>query len=575
MLTRIDCFRIFAVIIFLGFTLITKSISSKPNFLLFLADDLGIGDIGCFGNNTLRTPNIDRLAKEGVKLTQHISASPLCTPSRAAFMTGRYPIRSGMDYSDAGRVIMWTAASSGLPPNETTFASILQQEGYTTGIIGKWHLGINCASCKDFCHHPNNHGFGYFYGMPFSMFGDCQPGSPSEYQQDFQSQLHFLQMLCVGMITLILVKFTKLLHINGKIILFSGIFVVLCSIACYAQYGFLRYWNCIVMRNQEMTEQPMDLERSAPQLVKEAHGFIERNKHVPFLLVVSFLHVHSPYITTKKFTGRSKHGLYGDNVEEMDYLVGSIVDAMEKAGLNTNTFMYFASDHGGHREINGGWNGIYKGGKAVAGWEGGIRVPGIIRWPGVIVADTVCDEPTSLMDIFPTVIHLGGGKLPTDRIIDGRNLMPLLKKQISHSEHEFLFHYCGRNLHAVRWHDKQSGAIWKAHFMTPVFFPEGSGNCYDTFICDCEGERVTHLNPPLLFELSSDPSEATPLYANPQYMEVIHHIQLAVTEHQKTISSVPQQLSYMNNRWKPWLQPCCGTFPFCVCHKDINVTSTI
>ncbi|KAM4795699.1 uncharacterized protein WCC33_000776 [Rhinophrynus dorsalis] len=563
----------------------TEAINSKPNFVLLLADDLGIGDIGCYGNDTIRTPNIDRLAKEGVKLTQHISAAPLCTPSRAAFMTGRYPVRSGMDFCGVDRAIMWLGASAGLPPNETTFATILQKQGYSTGIIGKWHLGLNCESLNDSCHHPLNHGFNYFYGVPFTLVSECQPGRPIEIHPHYRSQLYFLtQLIAFGVITLAIIKYSNLLLISWKCILCCALFGLLFFISWYARYGFVQYWNCLLMRNHHITEQPINMERTHDQILKEAHQFIERNKDVPFLLFVSFLHVHTPLVTTKAFTGKSKHGLYGDNVEEMDYMVGSVVDAIDNAGLKDNTLIYFASDHGGHLEVTygkiqaGGWNGIYKGGKGMAGWEGGIRVPGIFRWPGVVPSDIIINEPTSLMDIFPTLIHLGGGEIPTDRIIDGRNLMPLLQRQAAHSEHEFLFHYCGRHLHAARWHQKDSGAIWKAHYITPNFYPEGSGGCYDKRICSCEGEHVTHHDPPLLFELSTDPSESSPLqpYSEPQYMTAIKRIDLAVEEHQKTITSVPQQLSLLNNMWKPWLQPCCGIFPFCFCDNEgNNVTSII
>ncbi|XP_041437722.1 arylsulfatase H isoform X1 [Xenopus laevis] len=561
---------------------VTQTVNTKPNIVLFMADDLGIGDIGCYGNDTIRTPNIDRLAKEGLKLTQHISAAPLCTPSRAAFMTGRYPIRSGMDITNGFRVIISTGSSAGLPPNETTFATILQQQGYSTGLIGKWHLGVNCASRNDFCHHPNNHGFNYFYGMPFTLYSGCKPNFTVETSKSPKPRITFFtQVISLGVLTLIALKYSKLLPVNGIFLASCVVFNLLLIIYWYVWFQYSHYWNCILMRNHQVTEQPMNTERTTYQILKEAHSFIERNKNVPFLLFVSFLHVHIPLITTKRFTGRSKHGIYGDNVEELDFLVGSVVDAIDTAGLKNNTLIYFTSDHGGHLEMTdgklqlGGWNGIYKGGKFMAGWEGGIRVPGIFRWPGVISPDTVCDEPTSLMDIFPTVLHLGGGELPTDRTIDGRNLMPLLKNQTLHSEHEFLFHYCGPHLHAARWHEKESGAVWKAHFITPVFYPEGTGGCYDIRICPCGGDRVTYHEPPLLFEISKDPSESSPLQLElkPQYVQAINRIKQAIAEHQRTITPVPQQLTFMNNLWRPWLQPCCGTFPFCWCDKDINMTS--
>ncbi|XP_062983587.1 arylsulfatase D-like isoform X2 [Elgaria multicarinata webbii] len=507
-------------------------VSSKPNIVILLADDLGIGDVGCYGNNTIRTPNIDRLAKEGVKLTQHIAAAPLCTPSRAAFLTGRYPIRSGMDQTEGARVLTWLAGSGGLPPNETTFAKILQKQGYTTGLIGKWHQGLNCRYPNDHCHHPLNHGFDHFYGMPFSLISDCQITQPPEMDMSVRSKYwYYTQMIALAVFTLIATKLTHLGPVSWKIILLLALFNFLFFISWYSSYGFIRHWNCIMMRNYDITEQPMKLERTAPLMLNEVISFIKRNKQGPFLLFVSFLHVHTPLVTTENFTGTSKHGLYGDNVEEMDWMIG---------------------------------------GKAMAGWEGGIRVPGVIRWTGMLPEGKVISEPTSLMDIYPTLVHLAGGTVPQDRVIDGRDLMPLLKGLVQHSKHEFLFHYCGMHLHAVRWHQKDSGNIWKAHYVTPVFRPEGSGACYEMKLCPCFGEGVTRHDPPLLFDLSRDPSETTPLSPDtePLFHAVLKRIEEAVEEHRRTLTPVPQQLSHYNFMWKPWLQPCCATFPFCGCDKE-------
>ncbi|KAF1485329.1 Arylsulfatase D, partial [Megadyptes antipodes antipodes] len=560
---------------------LSAAMDSKPNILLFLADDLGIGDIGCYGNNTIRTLNIDRLAREGVKLTQHIAAAPLCTPSRAAFLTGRYPIRSGMASSNRYRALQWNAGSGGLPANETTFARLLQQQGYTTGLIGKWHQGVNCESFNDHCHHPLNHGFDYFYGMPFTLLNNCQENKPPELDVALQAKLWvYSQIITLAVLTLTAGKLTGLISIRWKIIACFTLVGGLFFISWYSSYGFVQYWNCILMRNHDVTEQPMRLERTASLMLKEAMSFIKRHRHGPFLLFVSFLHVHTPLFTTAKFLGKSRHGLYGDNVEEMDWMVGKILDSLDKEGLKNHTFTYFASDHGGHLEAQdgsaqlGGWNGIYKGGKGMGGWEGGIRVPGVFRWPGVLPSGTVIDEPTSLMDIYPTVVHLAGGILPQDRVIDGRNLVPLLRGRAQKSEHEFLFHYCGSYLHAVWWYQKDSGAIWKAHYVTPIFHPPGAGACYGKGICPCFGEGVTHHDPPLLFDLSRDPSEAKPLSADtePLFDTVIRKIGRAVEEHRRTLTPVPEQLSLYNAVWKPWLQPCCGTFPFCWCDKEGDST---
>ncbi|XP_056416785.1 arylsulfatase L-like isoform X7 [Hyla sarda] len=497
------------LLLVLGVFPVNEATAQKPNILLFLADDLGIGDVGCYGNDTIRTPNIDRLAKEGVKLTHHISAASLCSPSRSAFMTGRYPIRTGMTGHHNGKVLLWNAASGGLPTNETTFAKILKEQGYSTGIL-------------------------------------------------------------VG-------KIWKFIHIPWKMIVICTLAGSLYFMYWFIAFGFMPYWNCILMRNFEIVEQPMDLDKKATQIVREAKAFINRNKDGPFLLFVSFLHIHTPHYTTKEFRGRSKHDLYGDNIEEMDWMLGQILDSIDQEGLINNTLTYFASDHGGYLEgmIGSlhlkGSNGIYRGGKGMGGMEGGIRVPGILRWPNVLPANAIIDKPTSLMDIFPTVVKLGGGMLPKDRIIDGKDMMPLLQGFVSISAHEFMFHYCEEYLHAVRWQQTRIETVWKVHYISPKFSPEGAGACYGSKFCTCSGEKVIYHVPPLLYNLSNDPSEKNPLSNDSElYREVLQTIQEAVVRHNATLHPVPQQLYGLNNLWDPRLQPCCGTFPFCWCNKETD-----
>ncbi|CAK6978208.1 arylsulfatase D [Scomber scombrus] len=509
----------------------------KPNFVLMMVDDMGIGDVGCYGNDTVRTPNIDRLASEGVKLTQHIAAAPLCTPSRAAFMTGRYAVRSGMGSTGRVQVLLFLGGSGGLPSSETTFAKRLQQQGYTTGLVGKWHLGVNCEQRGDHCHHPNQHGFSYFYGLPFTLFNDCVPGGGSDVLADLQHTLRNLSMLLgVGLLTL------------------------------------------------EVIEQPMTVETLPQRLLGEAQHFIKRNADRPFLLFFSLAHIHTPLFKTPAFAGKSRHGRYGDNIEEVDWLIGKMTETVDSLGLSNNTLMYFTSDHGGHLEDadtqigqKGGWNSIYKGGKAMGGWEGGIRVPGIFRWPGRLAAGRVVDEPTSLMDLYPTVKYLAQDTHP-DRHLDGHNLMPLLEGKVERSEHEFMFHYCGIYLNAVRWHPPGSDSIFKIHFFTPNFSPPGAGGCYDTKVCLCHGEHVTHHNPPLLYDLFHDPSESRPLTPDtePRYAEILEKTAKAVERHQNTLKDLDShtnthgtssQMTWEKILWRPWLQPCCGTFPFCGCKE--------
>uniref|UniRef100_A0A6I8N972 Arylsulfatase F n=1 Tax=Ornithorhynchus anatinus TaxID=9258 RepID=A0A6I8N972_ORNAN len=554
----------------------TKQAGSKPNIMLIVVDDLGIGDLGCYGNDTMRTPNIDRLAKQGVRLTQHISAASMCTPSRAAILTGRYPVRSGMASNNDNRVFLSLDVSGGLPRNETTFAALLEKQGYSTGIIGKWHQGLNCKTHNDHCHHPIHYGFQSYYGMPYTLIPPCWPDPSRDTELAFERRLWLcMQLLLIALVTLIFMKLKGWLDTPWLLILFIATFGFLLALSWYSSYTSSLYWDCILMRNQEITEQPMKGERAGSIMLKEAVSFLQRNREGPFLLFFSFLHVHVPLPTTKEFLGVSQHGLYGDNVEEMDSLLGKLVDAVDANGLGNNTLILFTSDHGGHLEARnghiqmGGWNGIYKGGKGMGGWEGGIRVPAIARWPGVLPAGTVINQLTSSMDFYPTMAALGGGILPKDRVIDGRDLMPLLRGDVQRSDHEFLFHYCGSYLHAARWQPKNSAAVWKVHYVTPIFEPKGAGACYEIIFCACYGENVTHHDPPLLFDLSKDPSESQPLSreSEPLYDSVIQTVGEALKRHRRSLTPVPQVLSEQNEH-SAWRKPCCGVFPFCLCDKE-------
>ncbi|XP_003199313.1 arylsulfatase D isoform X1 [Danio rerio] len=551
---------------------------SRPNFVLMMVDDLGIGDIGCYGNTTIRTPNIDRLASDGVKLTHHLSAAPLCTPSRTAFMTGRYPLRAGMGSTGRVQVILFLAGSGGLPPNETTFAKLLQKQGYTTGIVGKWHLGVNCESRSDLCHHPNNHGFDFFYGLPFTLFVDCAVGAGSGVLLDYQEMLlNSCKLLLVCVLTLLALRGSGLLCAGWRLLFHLSAAALICFLLWFVPFGLLRVWNCILMRNGEVVEQPMNLQTLNSRLMREAEQFMERHRDGPFLLFVSFPQVHTPMLVTEGFAGKSRHGLYGDNVEEVDWMVGRVVDTIDRLGLTEKTLLYFTSDHGGGIEEGprGGWNGIYRGGKAMGGWDGGIRVPGIFRWPGRLAAGREVAEPTSLMDVFPTVVKLAGGELPKDRLLDGHDLMPLLEGSSSRSQHEFMFHYCGMYLNAVRWHPQNSSSIYKVVFFSPVFSPAGSSGCFSTGSCMCHKPHVTYHSPPLVFLISSDPSESVPLteQTDPRVPEVLQRVQRAVEEHRRSLTPVEMQLTWRKTLWRPWLQPCCGTFPYCTCSEEDTHTT--
>ncbi|KAF2976644.1 hypothetical protein EK904_003323 [Melospiza melodia maxima] len=536
---------------------------SKPNIILLMADDLGIGDLGCYGNKTLRTPNIDRLAEEGVTLTQHIAAAPLCTPSRAAFLTGRYPIRSGMAAFSRVGVFLFSASSGGLPSEEITFPKLLKQKGYATALIGKWHLGMNCESSNDFCHHPLSHGFDYFYGLPVTNFRDCKPGQGSVFLKGVQRDLVIpVQIAGIALVSLAVVQYIGLLKVPFQALGYFLLIITISLVVLIFFFYHFRQLNCFLMRDHQIIQQPLSYENLTQRLTKEAMKFIERNTDTPFLLFLSYLHVHTALYASENFKGKSKHGLYGDAVEEMDWSVdlldertylfqrvenmfsssatfSSIISLMKKRKMkHICVGIYGAFNHGFIKNVTvlekkdvagasrenrkkekeekkrgiflfqqglmlkkspvleksmedtmayikifqerarsifysvmgnmlsenkpvallqkvlGGLSsdGSCRNSGKSTNWEGGIRVPGLLRWPGVVQAGAHIDEPTSNMDIFPTIVKLANAQLPSDRIIDGHDLLPLVQGEVTQSKHEFLFHYCNAYLNAVRWH---------------------------------------------------------------------------------------------------------------------------
>ncbi|XP_061483055.1 steryl-sulfatase isoform X3 [Rhineura floridana] len=475
-------------------------------------------------------------------------------------------------------VLMFSASSGGLPTEEITFAKLLQQRGYSTALIGKWHLGINCNSSDDFCHHPLNHGFDYFYGIPLNNLRDCKPGHGSVFISGTKIYiLPTLQITGIALISLGVLHYIGLLRVSQRVLnYFFFMVTVIVGILLFFFYNF-RYLNCLLMRNYSIIQQPWNYENLTQRFTEEATRFIGRNTDAPFLLFLAYPQVHTALYASHTFRGKSKHGLYGDAVEELDWSVGQILHALDQWHLSEQTLVYFTSDQGAHLEeissngeIHGGCNGMYKGGKST-NWEGGIRVPGLLHWPGMFEPDMYIDEPTSNMDIFPTIVKLAGGSLPNDRIIDGHDLMPLLQGIALRSKHEFLFHYCNAYLNAVRWHPGNSKSIWKAFFFTPNFSPKDSNGCYDSHVCFCHGNAVTYHDPPLLFDLSKDPEEKNPLTPETEnhFYEILQAIQQAVSNHTKSLAAVPNQFSVGNMLWKPWLQPCCSSFlQFCHCDHE-------
>ena len=384
--------------------------ADRPNVVIIYADDLGYGDLGCYGHPTIRTPNLDRMAAEGLKFTSFYSAAPVCTPSRAALLTGRLPVRSGMT-SDTRRVL-FPESAGGLPASEVTLAETLKEKGYATGCVGKWHLGHLPQ------YLPTRHGFDSYLGLPYSNDMDRRPDRAPK----------------------------------GK--------------AAFADPRS-EYWNVPLLRNDQEVERPADQSTLTRRYTEEAVKFVKDHKGGPFFLYLAHTMPHVPLFASKDFAGKSPRGLFGDVVEELDWSVGRVLDTLRAEKLNRKTLVFFSSDNGPwliHGE-QGGSAGLLREGKGST-WEGGMRVPGIAWWPGTVPAGATTQEMASTMDLFTTAITLAGGTVPTDRPIDGLDISPVLKGTGT-SPRETMFFYRDTKLYAVRH------GPCKAHFVTrPGYGPD-------------------------------------------------------------------------------------------------------
>lgn len=351
---------------------------SPPNVILILADDLGYGDLGCYGHPKFKTPNLDRMAAEGARLVQFNCAAPFCAPTRASLMTGRYPFRCGMTQNptpDAGP----EADALALPAGEVTLAQVLRDAGYATGMIGKWHLGH-----KDPSMLPTARGFDSYFGIPYS--NDMRP--------------------------------VKLL------------------------------------RGSEAVEYPVVQATLTRRYTDEATAFIRAHRDGPFFLYFAEAMPHKPLAASEPFYRQSGAGLYGDVISELDAGIGAVLAALKECGIDGKTLVIFTSDNG---PWFGGSTGGLRGMKG-ASWEGGYRVPMIARWPGVIPAGHTSARLAVMMDIFTTVLTATGARMPDDRILDGKDIMPLLTGDAP-SPHEAVFGHQGPRLATVR------DARWKLHVL--------------------------------------------------------------------------------------------------------------
>ncbi len=387
---------------------------TRPNILLINCDDLGYGDVGCYGSKHHHTPQLDRMAAEGVRLTDFYMASPVCTPSRGAMLTGCYPNRIGFDDFD-GVPVLFPGHSKGLHPEEKTVATLLREQGYATALVGKWH----CGDQPPFL--PTQHGFDQYFGLPYSndMGRQAHPGR-REWIGDFEKRF-------------------DVSYGNGP------------------DPETWSYPPLPLMRGEEVVQEQPDQAALTERYVGECVDFIRANKERPFFLYFAQMYVHLPVYVPEPFLKRSRNGRYGAAVEHVDWSVGVLLDELQRQGLDENTLVVFTSDNGSRARGEGGSNAPLRGTKATC-WEGGQRVPMIARWPGVIPAGTVCSEVASAMDFLPTFVGLANGEPPPDRIIDGRDIFPLLHgDEGATSPHTAFYYFHHGSLHAVR------RGRWKLH----------------------------------------------------------------------------------------------------------------
>ncbi|UJR27079.1 hypothetical protein I4U23_008381 [Adineta vaga] len=548
--------------------LINLSKSKTPNILIFLVDDLGYGDLGCYGNSTINSPHIDSLARDGARYTQMYSAAPICTPSRGGFLTGRYPIRLGLTSNDNRfRTFNSPGQPGGLPHEETTIAEVAQQKGYRTGLVGKWHLGLG----KDGEHLPTRHGFDTFFGMPVTNVQTC--GNKKIYNLigghgevlDRSFIAYWLALTGKVWLAFIGIALTTWLLYSRKlalIILFCGAMGFFGGMWYTVSFTLLSRSSCLLYRNETIIEQPVHLEDLTLRNTNEAVEFMKDtiyNHKKPFFLYMAYVKVHTALFTLPENAGRSRHGAYGDNIEELDWSVGKILQALKNLNIENETIVFFSSDNGPflERGVEAGFCGRalttagklsepLRGAKGQT-WECGIRVPGIIRWPGHVISGQMINSISSLLDLYPTLLELWNTKSDTSRPLDGISLWSQLKLTTSsfnaQEERDTLFHYCGSTVTAVR-HGK-----YKAHYWTPKW-DEGMRACPSVTICPCLS--IQH-SPPLLFDIETDPAEESPLNVE-KYSHILTKMDMALQEHKTTLIPVSNQLEKLA---LPWLFPCC------------------
>ena len=372
----------------------------KPNVIYILCDDLGYGDLGCYGSQTIRTPNIDRLAAQGIRFTDFYAPASWCMPSRMGLMTGMHPYRLGLARGNDEKPKRSVLAE----PSRVTMAEMFRQAGYRTALIGKWHLGMRDEGC-----HPLDRGFDEFYGTAGSNDWGLLQKKKSKYE----------------------------------------------AFSTVPKEG----WATPLYRGYEEIEAAADQSQWTQRYTRETIEYIDRNRDQPFFLYLSHNMPHAPLFASQAFQGKSRGGVYGDVVEELDWSVGQIVEALEDRGLTENTLVVFTSDNGPWTcfKEHGGTAHPLRGEKSTC-WEGGPRVPGIVCWPGRI-APRVSEEFVVAVDMYATFAELAGGEVRDGQAIDSLDCSAMLLDDEPSPRQEYLFY------EETFAHSYRKGP-WKIHFAT-------------------------------------------------------------------------------------------------------------
>lgn len=370
--------------------------ATRPNVVLINCDDLGYGDLGCYGSKLHKTPAIDTLADGGMLFSDFYMAAPVCSASRAALLTGCYPPRIGF-----GLGVLFPGQRFGLDSGELSIARLLKGAGYATKAVGKWH----CGDQPEFL--PTRHGFDSYYGLPYSNDMGVQARRSDGSWEHVKAWMD----------------------------------------AAGIAYPFP---PLPLVADEEVVEEQPDQSTLTARYVEESVRFIRANANRPFLLYLAHIYVHVPIYVQERFARASRNGPYGAAVECIDWATAVLVRELRRLGIEENTLVIFTSDNGSRARGEGGSNYPLRGTKGTT-WEGGMRVPCVARWPGRIPAGSTCSELATSMDLLPTIARACAAPMPEGHQIDGRDISELLAgRPGARSPHDAFFFYAGNNLEAVR-----------------------------------------------------------------------------------------------------------------------------